>query len=286
VNENLSLLNFIDSDFVVINRPLNDIYQLELPEEEELPRTAKETDSKLILNDKKRRQQSIFRKVNLDAASPRGGLLTQAGVLMMTTNGEFTNPFYRGAWVAKCLYGLNLELPANLEIEALTSPNETFTIKASMNEHRKNPQCASCHSKMDPFGLAMENFDVLGRYRDSYQKHVVTKVPYEEKRDGKVVQKERVTHKFVDTTAVESDAVHRDGRTIAGMIGLKNLLLQDKEKIAKNLLTKLSEYSLGREMNYGDAERIQSLLDASRKNDYKLRDLILSIIADDTFTTR
>ncbi len=139
---------------------------------------------------------------------------------------------------------------------------------------------------MDPFGLAMENFDVLGRYRESYQKYVVTKVPYEEKREGKVVKKERITHKFVDTTKVESDAVHRDGRAINGMEGLKKLLLEDKDAIAKNLLTKLSEYAMGREMNYADSERLHRLLEASKKNDYKLRDLMLSIIADESFTKR
>ena len=286
LSENLSLLNFIDSDFVVINRPLNDIYQLELPEEEEMPIAADEKDSKLILNDKKRRQQNAFRKVMIDKESRRGGLLSQAGVLMMTTNGEFTNPFYRGAWVAKCIYGMELELPASLEVEALSSPTETFTIKDSIIEHRKDPQCASCHSKMDPYGLAMENFDVLGRYRDSYQKHVVTKVPYEEKRDGKVVQKERVTHKFVDTNKVESDAVHRDGRVIKGMNGLKGLLLEDKDAIAKNLVTKLSEYAMGREMNHADTDRLHQILETSKNNDYKLRDLIIAIITDESFITR
>ncbi|NRB28358.1 MAG: DUF1588 domain-containing protein, partial [Roseibacillus sp.] len=285
LNENLSLLSFIDSDFVVINRPLNDIYQLELPEEEELPNKADQKDSKLIVNDKKLRRQRAFQKVMLDKESLRGGLLTQAGVLMMTTNGEFTNPFYRGAWVAKNVYGLELKLPANLEVEALKAPTETFTIKDSINEHRNNPACASCHSKMDPFGLAMENFDVLGRYRETYRKFVVTKIP-EEKKEGKVVKKERITREYVDTTKVESDAVHRDGRAIDGMEGLKRILLEDKDKIARNLLTKLSEYAMGREMNYADSEMIHRLLEASKKNDYKLRDLMLSIIADDSFTER
>ena len=285
LNENLSLLNFIDSDFVVINRPLNDIYKLELPEEEELPNKADQKDSKLILNDKKLRRQRAFRKVMLDKESLRGGLLTQAGILMMTTNGEFTNPFYRGAWVAKNVYGLELKLPANLEVEALKAPTETFTIKDTINEHRNNPVCASCHSKMDPFGLAMENFDVLGRYRESYQKFVVTKIP-EEKKEGKVVKKERITREFVDTTKVESDAVHRDGRAINGIEGLKSLMLEDKDKIARNLLTKLSEYAMGREMNYADSDMLHRLLEASKKNDYKLRDLMVSIIADESFTKR
>ena len=280
LDENLSLLNFIDSDFVVINRPLNEIYQLELPEEEKLPKGSSK-----IENDQKLRRERAFRKVMLDEESRRGGLMTQAGVLMMTTNGEFTNPFYRGAWVAKNIYGLELKLPANLEVEALKAPTETFTIKDTIDEHRNDPACASCHSKMDPFGLAMENYDVLGRYRESYQKYVMTKTP-EEKKDGKVVKKERITHEFVDTTKVESDAVHRDGRAIDGMEGLKKLMLEDRDKIAKNLLTKLSEYAMGREMNYADSERIHRLLAASKKNEYKLRDLMVGIIADESFTKR
>ena len=280
LNENLSLLNFIDSDFVVINRPLNQIYELELPEEEKLPEGSDKKD-----HERKLLSQRTFRKVMLDKESRRGGLLTQAGILMMTTNGEFTNPFYRGAWVAENIYGHKLTVPTNLEIGVLDPPSETFTIKDNINEHRKDPNCASCHSKMDPFGLAMENFDVLGRYRDTYQKFVVTKIP-EEKKDGKVVKQERITSKFVDTTKVDSEAVHRDGRAIDGMEGLKRLMMEDKDKIARNLLTKLSEYAMGREMNYSDSEMIDRLLEASKKNDFKLRDLMVSIIADESFTKR
>ena len=280
LNENLSLLNFIDSDFVVINRPLNQIYELELPEEEKLQKESDQKD-----HDEKLLRPSDFRKVMLDKESRRGGLLTQAGILMMTTNGEFTNPFYRGAWVAENIYGHKLTAPANLEVGVLNAPSETFTIKDNINEHRKDPNCASCHSKMDPFGLAMEGFDVLGRYRETYQKFVVTKIP-EEKKDGKVVKQERITSKFVDTTKVDSDAVHRDGRAIDGMEGLKRLMLEDKDKIARNLLTKLSEYAMGREMDYSDSEMIDRLLEASKKNDYKLRDLMVSIIADESFTKR
>ena len=285
LNENLSLLNFIDSDFVVINRPLNDIYKLELPEEKQLPNIDDQKGSKLILNDKKLWRQRDFRKVMLDKESRRGGLVTQPGVLMMTTNGEFTNPFYRGAWVAENIYGLELKLPADLEVEALKAPTKTFTIKDTINEHRNNPACASCHSKMDPFGLSMENFDVLGRHRESYQQFVVTTIP-EEKKEGKVVKKERITREFVDTTKVESDAVHRDGRAINGIGGLKKLMLEDKDIIARNVITKLSEYAMGREMNYGDSGMIDRLLAASRKNDYKLRDLVVGIIADESFAKR
>lgn len=281
LNENLSLLNFIDSDFVVINRPLNGIYKLALPEEEKLPKGSdpKERDEKL-------RRERSFRKVMLDEKSVRGGLLTQAGILMMNTNGEFTNPFYRGAWVAKSIYGLELKTPENLTIEALESPTETFTIKDTINEHRNNPICASCHSKMDPFGLAMENFDVFGRWRDKYSKFVVTKTTIEVTSEGKTKKTEKTARKFEPTTKVDASTVHRDGRPVAGMEGLKKLMLEDQDKIARNVLTKLSEYAMGRKMNYADSEMIHRLLAASKKNDYKLRDLMVSIIADESFTKR
>ena len=140
-----------------------------------------------------------------------------------------------------------MELPANQEVEALKAPTETFTIKDSINEHRNNPSCASCHGKMNPFGLALESFDVFGRDRESYEKFVETKVPYEEERDGKVVKKERITRKFKKTTKVEDAAVHRDGRPIDDIEDLKNLILEDKDEITRNLLTKLSEYAMERE---------------------------------------
>ena len=281
LNENLSLLNFIDSDFLVINRPLNDIYKLALPEEEKLPKG-----SDLKERDKKLRRERSFRKVMLDKESRRGGLLTQAGILMMNTNGEFTNPFYRGAWVAESIYGLELKLPANLEIEALNAPTETFTIKDTINEHRNNTICASCHSKMDPFGLAMENFDIFGRWRDKYSKFVLTKTTIEVTSEGKTKKTEKTAGKFEPTTKVDASTVDRDGRPIAGIEGLKKLMLEDQDKIAGNVLTKLSEYAMGRKMNYADSEMIHRLLEASKNNDYKLRDLMVSIIADESFTKR
>ncbi|MDB4575061.1 DUF1588 domain-containing protein, partial [Akkermansiaceae bacterium] len=286
LNENLSLLNFIESDFVVINQPLNQIYKVTIPEEAKLSDIVNQKDSKLITNDEKKRRGEVFRKVILDKESRRGGLMTQAGILMMNTNGEFTNPFYRGAWLAKNIYGFELKLPANLEVGALKPPTETFTIKDTINEHRNNPQCASCHSKMDPFGLAMENFDVLGRYRENYQKFVVTKTTIEVTAEGKTKKTERISRKFEPTTKVDASTSHRDGRPIVGIEGLKNLMLEDQDKIARNLLTKLSEYAMGRKINYSDAEVIHRLLKASKNNNHQLRDLIVSIVADESFTKR
>ena len=288
LNENLSLTNFIDSDFVVINKTLNQLYQLKKDGKNVFYKesTVWERGDRGDFVESFTTLGNKFAKVDLDEGSRRGGLLTQPGILMMTTNGEFTNPFYRGAWVAESIYGQELKTPANLEITALKAPTETFTIKDHINEHRKNPQCASCHSKMDPFGLAMENFDVLGRYRESYEKFVETKTTVEITAEGKVTKNEKIDRKYEKTTKVESETVHRDGRTINGIEGLKKLLLEDKDKIAKNLLTKLSQYAMGRRMNYADSERLQRLLEEAKKDDYKLRDMMVGIIADESFTTR
>ena len=122
-------------------------------------------------------------------------------------------------------------------------------------------------------GSSRETFDVLGRYHKTYQKFVVTKIP-EEKKEGKVIK------------ISGAELLGYPDYLIDGMKGLKNLMLEDKDKIAKNLLTKLSEYDLGRAMNYSDSEMIHRLLETSKKNDYKLRDLVVGIIADESFTNR
>ena len=288
LNENLSLTNFIDSDFVVINKTLNQLYQLKKDGKSVFYKesTVWERGDRGDFVESFTTLGNKFAKVDLDEGSRRGGLLTQPGILMMTTNGEFTNPFYRGAWVAESLYGQELKTPANLEVTALKAPTETFTIKDHINEHRKNPQCASCHSKMDPFGLAMENFDVLGRYRESYEKFVETKRTVEITAEGKVTKTEKIDRKYEKTTKVESETVHRDGRPINGIEGLKKLMLEDKDEIAKNLLTKLLQYAMGRKMNYADSERVQGLLEEAKKDDYKLRDMIVGVITDESFTKR
>ena len=189
------------------------------------------------------------------------------------------HPFYRDAWVVKRIYGHELVVPANLEVGALTSPTETFTIKDSMNEHPKNAAEVSCYSRMDPFGLALENFDVFGRWSDTYSTSILTETTIEKNVEGKTQKTVHIAGKYEAITRVDVSTVHQDGRPISGIEGLKNLILEDKDKIAKNVLTKLFEYAMGRKMIY-------RLLDASKKNDYKLRDLIVSIIADAFFTTR
>ena len=139
LSNNLSLENFIDSDFVMITPELNYIYRIDghpVATPSKRPGASK-------ISPKDYRPKEItseFSKVMLGEKNRyRGGLLSQAGFMLMTTNnGEYTNPFYRGAWVLKSFYGDHLETPAELEISALSPPTKTETIKETIDAHRED----------------------------------------------------------------------------------------------------------------------------------------------------
>ena len=272
LSRNLSLVNFIDSEFVMITPELNYIYRIEgHPVATPSKRPGA---SKISPKDyKPKKITSEFSKVMLNKKDRyRGGLLSQAGFMLMTTNnGEYTNPFYRGAWVLKSFYGDHLETPADLEISALSPPTKTETIKETIDAHREEASCNICHKKMDPLGIALENFDVLGRWRDQY-----TDVSNYAPKGGK-----KGEHFPVDARTV-----HMDGRAFEGPEGLKTILMEDKERFSKAFVENMLSYAMARELNFLDREYIDQLYEKSAKTNFKLRDILLEIVSSDHFTRR
>ena len=272
LSNNLSLENFIDSDFVMITPELNYIYRIDghpVATPSKRPGASK-------ISPKDYRPKEItseFSKVMLDEKKRyRGGLLSQAGFMLMTTNnGEYTNPFYRGAWVLKSFYGDHLETPAELEISALSPPTKTETIKETIDAHREDASCNICHKKMDPLGIALENFDVIGRWRDQYT-DVSNYAPTANKKGGRF--------------PVDARTVHLDGRAFEGPQGLKTILMQDKERFSRSFLENILSYAMARELNFLDREHIEQLYEQSAKTNFKLRDLLLEIVSSDFFTRR
>ena len=272
LSNNLSLETFIDSDFVMITPELNYIYRIDghpVATPSKRPGASK-------ISPKDYRPKEItseFSKVMLDEKNRyRGGLLSQAGFMLMTTNnGEYTNPFYRGAWVLKSFYGDHLETPADLEISALSPPTKTETIKETIDAHRADASCNICHKKMDPLGIALENFDVIGRWRDQYT-DVSNYAPKAEKKDGRF--------------PVDARTVHLDGRAFEGPQGLKTILMQDKERFSKSFLENMLSYAMARELNFLDREQIEQLYEKSANTNFKLRDILLEIVSSDYFTRR
>ncbi|HCV98530.1 MAG TPA: hypothetical protein DGJ56_04450 [Verrucomicrobiales bacterium] len=272
LSDNLSLENFIDSDFVMITPELNYIYRIDghpVATPSKRPGASK-------ISPKDYRPKEItteFSKVMLGEKNRyRGGLLSQAGFMLMTTNnGEYTNPFYRGAWVLKSFYGDHLETPAELEISALSPPTKTETIKETIDAHREDASCNICHKKMDPLGIALENFDVIGRWRDQYT-DVSNYAPTANKKGGRF--------------PVDARTVHLDGRAFEGPQGLKTILMQDKERFSRSFLENMLSYAMARELNFIDREHIEQLYEQSAKTNFKLRDLLLEIVSSDFFTRR
>ena len=272
LSNNLSLENFIDSDFVMITPELNYIYRIDghpVATPSKRPGASK-------ISPKDYRPKEItseFSKVMLGEKNRyRGGLLSQAGFMLMTTNnGEYTNPFYRGAWVLKSFYGDHLETPAELEISALSPPTKTETIKETIDAHREDASCNICHKKMDPLGIALENFDVIGRWRDQYT-DVSNYAPTANKKGGRF--------------PVDARTVHLDGRAFEGPQGLKTILMQDKERFSRSFLENMLSYAMARELNFLDREHIEQLYEQSAKTNFKLRDLLLEIASSDFFTRR
>ena len=272
LSNNLSLENFIDSDFVMITPELNYIYRIDgHPVATPSKRPGA---SKISPKDYSPKEiTSEFSKVMLGEKNRyRGGLLSQAGFMLMTTNnGEYTNPFYRGAWVLKSFYGDHLETPAELEISALSPPTKTETIKETIDAHREDASCNICHKKMDPLGIALENFDVIGRWRDQYT-DVSNYAPTANKKGGRF--------------PVDARTVHLDGRAFEGPQGLKTILMQDKERFSRSFLENMLSYAMARELNFLDREHIEQLYEQSAKTNFKLRDLLLEIVSSDFFTRR
>ena len=275
LSSNLSLKNFIDSDFVMITPELNYIYQIDghpVANPSQRPGSTKISP----VDYKPKEITSNFSKVMLGEKDRlRGGLLTQAGFMLMTTNnGEYTNPFYRGAWVLKSFYGDPLETPAELEISALSPPTKATTIKQTIDAHRENTSCNTCHRKMDPLGIALENFDVIGRWRDEYANVINYGVTKEG--DGNEA----------GTFPVDANTVHMDGRAFQGPQGLKDILLEDNEKFSRVFVENMLSYAMARQLTFRDRESLSVLYEQASDAEYRLREILLSIISSEYFTRR
>ena len=271
---NLSLLNFVDSDFVMITPELNYIYQIEghpVAKPSQRPGATKISP----VDYRPKEIISEFSKVMLGENDRyRGGLLSQAGFMLMTTNnGEYTNPFYRGAWVLRSFYGDHLETPADLEIATLSPPTKADTIKQTIDAHREITSCAVCHNKMDPLGIALENFDVIGRWRDQYT-DVSNYAPGEQASSNE------------GRFPVDTRTVHMDGRSFEGPRGLKKILMEDKETFSRVFVENMLSYAMARQLTFRDRENLDQLYERSAETDFRLRDILLAIISSDYFTRR
>jgi hypothetical protein len=202
---------------------------------------------------------SHFRKVTFPEASPRGGLLGQGGILLLTSYSTRTSPVLRGKYVLENLLA-SPPPPPPPDVPSLRtedSPDKPLTLREAMSLHRASPACANCHARMDPIGFAMENFDAVGQWRDHDQ--------------GK---------------PIEVSSSLPDGTVVDGVAGIKQLLLRDPERFVSAVSEKLLMYAIGRNVQYFDAPSVRGIVRQAAPDNYKFSSLVLGVVNSVPFQMR
>ncbi|MEO0475836.1 MAG: DUF1592 domain-containing protein [Planctomycetota bacterium] len=239
-----SAINLIDSDFVMVNRPLAMHYGLPAP------------------------IGSEFERVPIDGTDQRGGLLTQASVLLMNSNGEDSHPIRRAVWLRQRLLD-DPPAPPPPDVPDLDSEDPAFaslSLKAQLELHRDKPACADCHVRIDPWGIPLENYDAVGRWRDEITRQV-------KKKQIKL--------------SVVSDAVLPGGQSVSGIDELKQVLKTDmREHFVRGLVRYMLAYGLGRSLDYTDRETVDRLVQAFEASGYRMDELLIEIVKSEAFQTK
>jgi mono/diheme cytochrome c family protein len=203
---------------------------------------------------------SHFRRVALGPGSPRGGLLGQGSVLTVTSHANRTSPVIRGKWLLENILGTPPPPPpADVPpLEATAVKGKILSVREQMEEHRKNPACASCHKLMDPLGFALENFDAVGRWRTRAEGNAV----------------------------IDTSAVLPDGTAFEGADGLRQVLLSRSDLFVQTMTEKLLTYALGRGLEYYDAPAVRAIGREVARRDHRFSSLILGVVNSAPFQMR
>ena len=203
---------------------------------------------------------SLFRRVTLPKDDPRRGIIGKGSVLLVTSAANRTSPVQRGQWVLENLLGSRAPNPppgveTNLDQQA--DDTKAKTLRERMEQHRNNPVCASCHSIMDPIGFTLENFDLIGKWREL---------------DGQ--------------TRIDPAAEMVDGTKLDGPAALRRALLARSDMFVTVATEKLMTYAAGRAVTAYDLPAIRKITRESARNDYRFSSLILGVVKSEPFQMR
>jgi hypothetical protein len=239
---NLPITNLLDSDFLVINERLARHYGIEGVEGPE------------------------FRRVAIRPEHHRGGVLGMAGLMTYLADGTRTLPMRRGAWVLGELLGdpPNSPPPNAGEIQPNTA-GKNLTVRQRLELHRRDEVCASCHTKLDPYGLALENYDAIGKWRERF--------------NGEGFRGSQAPLLDVSGTLP-------NGMRFTTLEEYKTGLMAQKDAFARAFCVKLLTYALGRPVGYTDHGLVDELAGTLKQNDYRIQSLIYAIVASEPFRTK
>jgi len=254
VEDNLSLTNLIHSEFAMVNSRLAQHYALPAVGGLEL------------------------QKVSLPKDSKRGGLLTQASILKVSANGTNTSPIVRGVWVMERLLGLEPQPPPPGTPGVEPDIRGATTLRELLDKHRNSETCNGCHRLIDPPGFALENYDVIGGWREHFRSIG----------DGKFVDLKvhgrKVRYKLGQP--VDAAGEWPTGEKFSNLSEVQRLLLANPDPVVRCVTEKLLTFATGREMGFSDRPEIDRLVAASRARNHTLRDLIHDIVQSPIFLSK
>ncbi|MCM8538211.1 MAG: DUF1592 domain-containing protein [Lentisphaeraceae bacterium] len=188
----------------------------------------------------------------------RGGILTLASVLSVTSEPARTSPVKRGKWVLDEVLGTPPPPPPeNVSLDEATEADPTLTFREKLAKHRDSDDCRGCHSKMDPMGFSFENYDALGKWRD--------------KESGRPIQ---------------AGGTMPSGLELTGVKSLQDYLIKKEDQFVEHLVSKLIIYATGRGLEEVDFKTISNVMEKTKAKNYKFQDVILEIVQSPTFTLK
>jgi len=240
--KNLSLDGFIDSNWTMANARLCDFYGLPEP------------------------KASGFQRVSLKPEDRRGGLLTMGAVLGLTSDGTRHRPVHRGVWLSEVVLGKPPPPPpANVPaIEPPTPQSPKATLRQKIEAHRNDANCAACHAKIDPLGLAWDNYDAIGQWRTH----------------------EKVPAGVGSDPVIDPSGLMPDGRAFKDATEFKLLLLEDRDKVARAFIEHLCTYALRRALAFDDQDDLKAIQAEAKKSDYRIKDIVRAVSLSDLMKKR
>jgi mono/diheme cytochrome c family protein len=231
VREDRSILDFIDADYTFLNERLARHYGIDGVSGIE------------------------FRRVALPPGGVRGGVITQASVLTVSSYATRTSPVLRGRWILENVLATPpADPPPNVPALDAAGVGTTTSVREQLEQHRADPICASCHKRMDPLGFGLENFDAVGAWRTV---------------DG--------------TVPIDASGTLPDGRTFTGPIELRKVLLGEKDAFTRAITGKLMTYALGRGLERTDRRDLKPMAKAIAASGYRFSSVVLQIVTSPAF---
>ncbi|MEQ1747775.1 MAG: DUF1592 domain-containing protein [Prosthecobacter sp.] len=241
-SKNLPIDGFIHSDWTVANARLCDFYGLAEP------------------------KNGGFQRVSLKPEDRRGGLLTMGAVLGLTSDGTRQRPVHRGVWLSEVVLGKTPPPPpANVPaIEPPTPQSPKATLRQKIEAHRNDANCAACHAKLDPLGLAWDNYDAIGQWRTH----------------------EKIAAGVGADPVVNPAGEMPDGRAFKDANEFKQRLLEDRDELARAFIDHLCTYGLRRALSFDDQDDLKAIAAEAKKHDYRIKDIVRAVAMSELMRKR